>query len=124
MPPACRHDDGMSESFPRVLTTVERAVLEVLLAGDFDGAERLRLQAQSVMVSGECGCGCPSIYFRRLAEPGGIALVAEADVPTQDQSVLLFVAADGGLDSLELQWTTEHQPTEWPEPASLRARSR
>jgi hypothetical protein len=64
----------------RVLTPRERTVLEALLAVDFQGVESLRLQAADVVVVGMCGCGCPSIDFRR--DRGlGMAIRVNAAVP-------------------------------------------
>src|SRR5260370_41123670 len=47
----------------RPLDTGERRVLDLLLAGDFDGAPALREQARGACVVGHCGCGCPSVYL-------------------------------------------------------------
>lgn len=51
---------GTDGSFPRPLTGHERAVLDLFLAVDFDGAHELRAQACDAQVSGVCGCGCGS----------------------------------------------------------------
>lgn len=54
----------MSGMDARPLTQRERAVLEALLAVDFEGVETLRGQAAQAVVVGTCSCGCPSIDFQ------------------------------------------------------------
>lgn len=45
---------------PRPLTPHERAILDLLLGGDFPGAAEFRTQAEHVQVVATCGCGCDS----------------------------------------------------------------
>src|SRR5260370_6972688 len=45
----------------RPLDAGGRRVLDLLLAGDFDGAPALREQARGACVVGRCGCGCPPV---------------------------------------------------------------
>jgi hypothetical protein len=61
---------------PRPLTPHERAILDLLLCGDFHGAAELRIQAEHVQVVAACGCGCDS-YDIGLTNPG----VPRADLP-------------------------------------------
>lgn len=51
---------GSDGGLPRPLTDHERAVLDLFLNVDFDGAHELRAQARDAQVSGLCGCGCGS----------------------------------------------------------------
>ncbi|MFI8523190.1 hypothetical protein ACIGB8_02010 [Promicromonospora sukumoe] len=60
----------------RDLTQHERAILDLLLSGDFPGAADLRAQAEHVQVVATCGCGCGS-YDVAVTEAG----VARADLP-------------------------------------------
>lgn len=65
-----------SETVPRPLTPHERAILDLLLGGDFPGAAELRVQAERVQVVARCGCGCDS-YDVGLTDPD----VPRADFP-------------------------------------------
>lgn len=65
-----------AERAPRPLTPHERAILDLLLDGDFPGAAEFRVQAEHVQVVATCGCGCDS-YDVRLTGPG----VPRADLP-------------------------------------------
>lgn len=116
--PACvahgRHDAGVPTPYPRLLSESEMAVLRALLRVEFDGVQAMRDKIDDVQVTGACGCGCPSVYFRSCQSSGGIGLVAEAVVTDGGQSVLLFTNAAGHLDSMESFWTTESIPTEFP----------
>jgi hypothetical protein len=108
----------MPGDLPRPLTAVERAVLDRLLGVEFDGVEVLRDQVKDLLVTGGCGCGCPTINFQE-GPSGGLGIVTEAWTPTKDRSVLLFVDGKRRLQSLELQWMTDAPPTEWPDPDEL-----
>jgi hypothetical protein len=39
-------------------------VLDLLLGAEFAGVGVLREQARSVMVTGGCDCGCPTVYLQ------------------------------------------------------------
>lgn len=56
------------EALPRPLTRHERAILDLLLNGDFPGAAEFRVQAERVQVVATCGCGCGS-YDVGLTDP-------------------------------------------------------
>ncbi|WP_370968541.1 hypothetical protein [Amycolatopsis sp. cg9] len=105
----------------RSLTPDERAVLDVLLAGDFPGAVELRVQAATAQVSGSCGCGCPTVCLvvddaTPTAEITERAAV-EADVP--DGGLIVFVD-EGRLSCLEY-WTVEDEPpAAFPAPDQIR----
>jgi hypothetical protein len=107
-------------ALPRLLSDLERSVLDALLAADFPGVEALRDQARTVQVQGRCDCGCPTIHFP--SAPGRHQLVAEAE-SDEGQDVLLF-AGEHGLDSLESSWTTDSPPAEFPPAEALRVRTR
>jgi hypothetical protein len=97
-------------------------VLDALLSVDFAGVEQLRQQAREARVVGKCECGCPTVHFS--TDERRNRLVADADTaPYTGQSVLLFVA-DEGLDSLEITWTTDQQPVEFPAAEDLIVRAR
>jgi hypothetical protein len=106
----------------RPLQSDERAVLSLLLAEDFDGADALREQARDVSVVGHCDCGCPSIY---LAPPSGsprahltsrLATVEGRVTPESDGEppgeIILFVD-DGKLSYLEYVYYGS-APRSWP----------
>lgn len=63
-----------SATAPRPLTPHERAILDLLLGGDFPGAAEFRVQAEHVQVVAACDCGCGS-YDVGLTDP---------DVPRAD----------------------------------------
>ena len=120
-----RHDSSMpwtSHPFDRALSDSEHEVLDALLSANFLGSEQLRVQADSVRVSGRCDCPCPTIY---LSVDEAVASAVTQDlVPvwaevasSEGDSVLLF--ADGGrLSSLEYAWI-DAPPVAFPPPEDL-----
>jgi hypothetical protein len=64
------------ETVARPLTPHERAILDLLLDGQFPGAAELRVQAEHLQVVATCGCGCDS-YDIGLTDPD----VPRADLP-------------------------------------------
>jgi hypothetical protein len=103
----------------RSLTQRERAVLDALLSVDFPDVEALRAQARDVEVVGVCGCGCPSIDFRK--EPGlGLHVRVNAAVAGGSfDGLFLFTLGDhlGGIEYVGN--SGEKDPTELPQPALL-----
>jgi hypothetical protein len=74
----------------RPLTQRERAMLEALLAVDFQGVEALRRQRAEIVVVGTCGCGCPSIDFQH--DRGlGMTIRVNASVPDSCDGLFLWV---------------------------------
>ena len=109
----------MPDLFDRPLTVRERDVLAVLLSVEFDGVERLRREADSARVVGACGCGCPSIDFRR--EVGaGMRICVNAAVEGSWDGLFLFAVGDhlGGIEYVGV--SGERDPAELPEPSRLR----
>jgi hypothetical protein len=109
---------GMTVDDPRPLTSVERAVLALLLSVDFPGVDALRVQAGSAAVVGGCDCGCPSIA---LTVPADVPLASglssrlaptEGVVSPQGDEIILFVD-DGRLSYLEYVYY-DAPPTVWP----------
>lgn len=72
-----RPDDTARMSRP--LTERERAVLDALLAPDFDGAEQLGHEARQAVVGGGCDCGCPSVGFYKQPGADGLFLYTVGD---------------------------------------------
>jgi hypothetical protein len=103
----------------RPLSRRERLVLETLLSGSFPGVDGLRHQVPSVVVSGMCGCGCPTVFFSHPEKGQGIEVAADAAVVGTGDSVLLFISAGGRLDSMEYVWVGDAPPAEFPPPAHL-----
>jgi hypothetical protein len=99
----------------RPLTDRERDVLDALLSVDFPAALALRRQARSAVVSGTCGCGCPSIDFRVGA---GMRVHVNASVTGSHDGLFLYTL-DGQLGGIEWVGVTEDVPIEFPEPARL-----
>jgi hypothetical protein len=100
----------------RPLTERETEILTFLLTADFPGVEKLREQAQSAQVVGECACGCATVDLEvdaaaPVAEeiPQANAVNAagrsrpEAELPPE---LILFVR-DGRLESIEIVWFDE-----------------
>lgn len=101
----------------RPLTDRERAVLDALLAVDFEGCEAVRQQASSVRVVDACACGCPSIDFHKA--PGvGINPVANAEVAGTLDTVFLYLLGDR-LGGIEYVWIEHPVPDELPDPGQL-----
>lgn len=111
----------------RPLHPDERAVLNLLLAEDFEGAAALREQARNASVVGRCDCGCPSIYLAvpsgsprahlgsRLAPAEGrVAPESEGEPPGE---IVLFVD-DGKLSYLEYVYY-DVVPPSWPPTSSI-----
>ncbi|WP_439383544.1 hypothetical protein [Amycolatopsis lexingtonensis] len=104
----------------RSLTPDERAVLDILLAGDFPGAAELRAQAATARVTGSCGCGCPTIELvvDNTTPTADITdrVAVEADVP--DGGLIVFVD-EGRLSGLEYWTTKDEPPTSFPPPEQI-----
>ncbi|HVK21998.1 MAG TPA: hypothetical protein VM677_11615 [Actinokineospora sp.] len=107
---------------PRPLSDNERAALAAMLSIDFPGAVELRIQAESVVVVGRCGCGCPTIDLA-VAEAAPLAVVDSgtpvwADVQGVDDGMILMVA-DGRLSCLEIYTVDGSTPAEFPAPGVI-----
>jgi hypothetical protein len=101
----------------RALTDRERAVLDALLAVEFEGVAALREQARTARVVGMCDCGCPSITFETM--PGlGMWIVVNAGVRGSADGLFLFTRGDrlGGIDYL---CGSEEPVSELPDPSKL-----
>jgi len=103
-------------------TQREKAVLEALLAVDFQGAESLRRQATNVVVVGKCDCGCPSIDFQ--SEHGlGMSVRVNASIPTSHDGLFLYTVEDPDqgelLGGIEWVGVGETNPDEFPAPEML-----
>lgn len=103
---------------------VERAILDRLLAMDFDGVAELRVQADHVTaVEGNCACGCPSITPAIDRSQAGAAQLERTLLPAELQevsrsdgvprTVLCFADTDGYLANLECVYYDE-PVDEWP----------
>jgi hypothetical protein len=107
---------------PRPLTLRERAVLEALLAVDFEGVEDLRRQISNVVVVGRCDCGCPSIDFQYQQE-SGMSVRVNASVPTSHDGLFLYTVEDPDqgevLGGIEWVGVGETNPDELPQPELL-----
>ena len=85
---------------------------------EFDGVERLRLEAKDVLVTGGCECGCPSIDFHN--EPGtGMHIHVDAQVDGTSDGLFLYTVG-GRLGGVEWVGTSDQgNPAEFPDPAVL-----
>ncbi|WIM92522.1 hypothetical protein ACTOB_004465 [Actinoplanes oblitus] len=100
---------------PRALTERERAVLDALLAVDFEGVEELRRQAAEAQVVGACGCGCPSVDFQ---DGVGMTVRVDGAVRGTYDALFLYTFGDGRLGGIE--WAgVEAKPAEFPPPELL-----
>lgn len=106
----------------RDLTEREREVLDFLLAADFQGAPALRVQARSARVTGVCGCGCATIDLEvdretspraELAKRVPVEAFGKSQSPDAAGGLLLF-ADDGWLSGLEIWFTSDEPPREFP----------
>ncbi|MCF4121737.1 hypothetical protein L1785_12160 [Antribacter sp. KLBMP9083] len=99
-----------SAPFARPLSGHERAILDLLLSGDFPGSAKLRTQAESVQVSAACGCGCGSYdvdvtdpHAPRAPLPDG-PIPQELSVTDPDGTLygsIIMLAQDGLLAYLD-----------------------
>ena len=85
----------------RALSAAERAVLDVMLAEDFPGAAELRQQADAVVVSGVCGCGCPSVNLEVRGDVP-LAQVTSRTPINANFAYLVRTVVEGGLDAIPL----------------------
>jgi len=95
----------------RTLGAKERAMLTVLLAEPFHGADALRRQAELVKVNEECTCGCGSIGLIVDRHPDLHADV-RLRIPVEGRSILpakdgasievLLHVVDGHMNELEV----------------------
>lgn len=110
--------------YPRPLTVREREVLTALLAVNFHGVERLRVQAAQAQVLGGCGCGCPSIDFVK-GPNSGMSMVVNAVMKhseTHDGLFLYTVNIPGTGEVLGgIDWVGQSgaDPDEFPAPEDL-----
>ncbi len=127
------HDVGVGAeggAARRPLTRAERALLDSLLEGEFDGVTELRAQARVATASTGCECGCVTVDLHvpddapvsRVVGPGPLesSVVDAAGAPIG--GVLLFVA-DGRLSGLEVHSLDEPVPFWAPERVRFRTRS-
>ncbi|MGQ0843953.1 MAG: hypothetical protein ACT4QF_07435 [Sporichthyaceae bacterium] len=107
---------------PRELSPSERAIVQLVLAPDFDAAETLRAQVPAARVEAVCECGCPTIDLVVSDAPAAVAfsspvapvrLIVTTD-GRETGAIVLFVH-DGRLSRLEYFWFGEVQPVEWPD---------
>ncbi|MEU7002993.1 hypothetical protein [Nonomuraea sp. NPDC046570] len=107
----------------RPLSAEEQVVILALLAQDFPGAEELRAQVPSAVVTGHCGCGCATVNLRpgtgprALNSPVQDGVLISAYTRGRGDGVLLFVE-DGHLSCLEI-YATEDEPAPLPHPEDL-----
>jgi hypothetical protein len=102
-------------------------VLTALLNEDFPGAPELRAQAASAVVSGKCGCGCPTVYLSvdatAKAAPIAVRVPVGAEVSDTVGDYVLLFADNGRLSSLEYAWI-EQPPGQFPVADRLVPRAR
>ncbi|MFC1444050.1 hypothetical protein ABUW04_38020 [Streptacidiphilus sp. N1-10] len=108
---------------PRPLNVSERAVLELILSVDFDGASALRGQLDHVEVVAIWVAGSPSIDLRvrepvlRASLPARLVPVdAQVLDPSGEYIGELLVWVDDGavLSGLEYAWVTDEPPLHLP----------
>lgn len=101
----------------REFTQRERAVLDHLLSVDFEGVEELRQQAASVVVNGDCACGCPSIDFAHPDVGPGLTPVANAQIMDTDDTLFVFTQGPwlAGIEYVAI----DEPPATLPDPAAL-----
>jgi hypothetical protein len=116
-------------SSSRELTTRETENLSFLLSADFQGAPALRAQAQSAKVTGSCACGCPTIDLEvdretmpraELASRVPVEALSVSEAPDEPGGLLLFTE-DGWLSMLEIWFTSDEPPREFPPPQAFQA---
>ena len=113
----------MSE-FPRALTPLERAVLNVLLSQPFPGRDELRRQAEDVRVKSRCACGCDTVDLlveERSSQPAPVVnrVPVEATSTEGPATDVLLHVVDGLLNELEV-YRHDGEPATLPEPSCLK----
>ncbi|MEU4807142.1 hypothetical protein [Actinosynnema sp. NPDC023587] len=107
---------------PRPLTQREHAVLDALLAVEFEGVEDLRRQAAAVVVAGTCDCGCPSIDFYR-GPYRGMEIRVNAAAPGPHDGLFLYTVEDPGRGAIlgGIEWVggVDENPEQLPPPDQL-----
>jgi hypothetical protein len=115
-------DDLGMDSMTRPLTGSERSTLDLMLSMEFEGVEALRKQSLTVLVSGRCGCGCPTIDLTTSPEVERSPIV-DLVSPVQGRvehgegrapGELILFLDEGRLSSLEYVYY-EDIPTSWPD---------
>lgn len=108
-------------SQPRDLKTHERALLEFLLTAGFPGRDELKDQMNRVKATGECDCGCGTIYFtvKEPSEQEGVRAHPCVEAHAEALDVILFVRG-GLLSSLEIVDYLNRRPLTYPSPADLK----
>lgn len=110
---------------PRPLTGRESEILSFLLSAEFPGVEKLRRQAETAEVSGECKCGCATVYLSvddsmpTADEVGQSNAVDAASRATPDDGLpveLILFVKGGRLSSVELVWYGDAPIAEFPSP--------
>ncbi|WP_084259587.1 hypothetical protein [Microtetraspora malaysiensis] len=110
-------------SSERHLSVEEQAVILALLAQDFPGADELRAQVPSAVISGRCACGCATVDLRAGTEPRALTspvqygVLISAAVRGRSDGALLFVE-EGHLSRLEV-YSIEDEPAALPRPEDL-----
>lgn len=117
----------------RALTDRERAILELLTAGDYPGSDAARAQIRHATHTGQWSPGDPSFNIRidesspRMEIPDGILPSSDRPVIGVNGSagggVMLWVA-DGRIDTFECYWFLDEdrrlpsldQVTTWDDP--------
>lgn len=106
----------------RELRAEERAVLDAMLAFDFEGSTQLRQQSPLVRVVGKCECGCATVHLSvdRSAAPASVpyrpipvTAIANDEKGKPTGHVLVF-ADEGYLSALEIAWFTDEPIREFP----------
>jgi len=100
-------------------------LLHMIGLADAGDREALLRQAEAAVVTGLCGCGCPTVDLEidpSRAQPiEGERIIVGADwVPEDDDGggVLLFVV-EGWLSLLEVWWVGDAPPDRLPPPAEV-----
>jgi hypothetical protein len=114
---------------PRSLNADEERVLRLLLNAWDDGAE-FASQIPSLMVTGQCDCGCATVDFAadtNVPEERSRVLPVEADLTSADGEpvggILLFERG-GQLSALEAFSYLDHPISTWPPNEQIAVRLR
>ena len=115
----------MSE-FPRPLTALERAVLDLLLSEPFPGRDELRDQAADVKVNGGCDCGCATVDLLVSGDSIPPAPVlrrvpVEATTTAGPAADVLLHVVNGRLNELEV-FRHDGEPAALPDSGILKLR--
>jgi hypothetical protein len=109
-------------SFPRALSTTEKAIAwELLARAELPELDLLREQLEASQAVSRCECGCPTISLSvdsGRAHPTSYSGKPVATADYEGGSLMIWVE-HGWLSRLEIYWWSDDLPSAFPPPDQL-----